>query len=103
MIVVIARVGTISRMRNIWTRFIWPMWMLGCYQFSWAALYVASPQLAYLTLCNPVLYVTEGMRGALLGNPDCLPWELCIAALCFFIVLGWRYAYQKMKRLLDFV
>jgi hypothetical protein len=103
MIVVIARVGTISRMRNIWTRFIWPLWMLGCYQFSWAALYAASAQLAYLTLCNPVLYVTEGMRGALLGNPDCLPWELCVGALCFFIVLGWRYAYCKMKQLLDFV
>lgn len=103
MIAVIAHVGTISRMRNIWSRFIWPLWVLGCYQFSWSAVYAVSAQLAYLLLCNPVLYVMEGTRGVLLGNPDCLPWELCVVALCFFIFIGWWYAYYKMKRLLDFV
>ena len=39
MIAVIAHVGTISRMRNIWSRFIWPLWVLGWYQFSWSAVY----------------------------------------------------------------
>ena len=103
MVAVTAHVGTISKMRNIWSRFIWPLWVLGCYQFSWAAIYQLSPPLAYLVLFNPILFVMEGMRGALLGNPDCLPWGICCAALCFFIVIGWHYAHYKMKRLLDFV
>ena len=103
MIVVTAHVGTISRMRNIWMRFIFPLWFLGCYQFSWAAIYALSAPLAYVLLCNPILFVMEGMRGALLGIQDCLPWGICCVALCFFIVIGWHYAYYKMKRLLDFV
>jgi hypothetical protein len=103
MIVVVAQVGTISKMRNVWSRFIWPLWVLGCYQFSWKAVYAVSAPFAYFLLCNPVLYVMEGMRGALLTHFDSLPWGLCIAGLCFFIMVGWQYAYYKMQRLLDFV
>ena len=102
-IAMIAHVGTISKMRNIWMRFIWPLWFLGCYQFSWKALYVVSAPCAYLALCNPITFVTEGMRGALLGSAAFLPWGLCCGALCCYIMIFWSYAYYKMKRLLDFV
>ena len=102
-IAVTAHIGTITKMRNIWSRFIWPLWFLGCYQFSWAAIYAISAPLGMLFLCNPVLFVMEGMRGSLLGIADCLPWGICCAALCFFIVTVWSYAHYKMKRLLDFV
>jgi hypothetical protein len=102
-IAMIAHVGTMSKMRNIWMRFIWPLWFLGCYQFSWKALYLISAPFAYLVLCNPITFVVEGVRGALLGQADFLPWELCCGALCFYIVCYWLYGYYKMKRLLDFV
>lgn len=100
---VTAHVGTISKMRNIWSRFIWPLWFLGCYQFSWAAIHQSLGLFAYLFLLNPIMFVMEGTRGALLGIQDCLPWGLCCGALCFFIVMCWYYAHYKMKRLLDFV
>ena len=102
-IAVTAHVGTITKMRNIWSRFIWPLWFLGCYQFSWAAIYAKAPFFGYMFLCNPIMFVMEGMRGALLGLEDCLPWGICCAALCFFIVICWKYAHYKMQRLLDFV
>lgn len=98
-----AHVGTISKMRNIWMRFIWPLWFLGCYQFSWKAVYPLCAPFAYLVLCNPITFITEGMRGALLGSADFLPWGICCAALSCYIVICWSYAYYKMKRLLDFV
>lgn len=103
MIAVTAHVGTITKMRNIWSRFIWPLWFLGCYQFSWAAIYAKSSTLGYLFLCNPVLFVMEGMRGSLLGLQDCLPWGVCCVVLCGFIMIAWGYGHYKMKRLLDFV
>lgn len=99
----VAHVGTMSKMRNIWMRFIWPLWFLGCYQFSWKALYALSAPFAYLVLCNPITFVTEGVRGALLGQSEFLSWEICCIALCFYIVCYWLYGYYKMKRLLDFV
>ena len=100
---VTAHVGALSKMENVWTRFIFPLWFMGGFQFSWASIYTLSQPLAYAFLCNPVLYVMEGIRAALLGQGDCLPWEWCCVALCGFIVIGWWYAKYKMKRLLDFV
>ncbi len=102
-VAMIGHVGTMSKMRNIWMRFIWPLWFLGCYQFSWQALYALSAPFSYLLLCNPITFVTEGMRGALLGQAGFLPWAICCGALCFYITIYWFYGYYKMKRLLDFV
>lgn len=103
MVAMVAHVGTISKMRNIWMRFIWPLWFLGCYQFSWESIYLLSPTCAYLLLCNPITFVTEGARASLLGQSGFLPWGICCSALCGYIMVCWFYAFYKMKRLLDFV
>ena len=102
-VAVTAHVGAISKMENVWTRFIFPLWFMGGFQFSWGSIYNLSQPLSYVLLGNPVLYVMEGTRAALLGQKDCLPWWLCCVVLSFFTVLCWFYAKYKMKRLLDFV
>jgi hypothetical protein len=102
-IAVTAHVGAISKMESVWTRFIFPLWFMGGFQFSWASIYNHSQPLAYVLLCNPVMFVMEGTRAALLGQQDCLPWGICCIALCGFSALCWFYARYKMKRLLDFV
>lgn len=102
-IAVTACVGALSKMENVWSRFIFPLWFMGGFQFSWASIYKLSPQLSYFFLCNPILYVMEGTRAALLGQGDCLPWGMCCMALVGFTLVGWWYAKYKMKRLLDFV
>lgn len=100
---VTVHVGALSKMENVWTRFIFPLWFMGGFQFSWAAIYQFSQPLAYVLLGNPVLYVMEGMRAALLGQADCLTWEWCCVALCGFTVIGWWYGKYKMKQLVDCV
>ena len=100
---VTAHVGAISQMENVWSRFIFPLWFMGGFQFSWASIYKLSQPFAYFLLCNPVLYVMEGTRAALLGQGDCLPWAWCCIVLLGFTAVGWWYANYKMKRLLDFV
>jgi ABC-type polysaccharide/polyol phosphate export permease len=102
-IAVTSHVGALSKMENIWSRFIFPMWFMGGFQFSWVSIYNLSQPLAYLLLCNPIMFIMEGMRAALLGPQDCLPWGLCCVVLCGFTVACWFYAHYKMKRLLDFV
>ncbi len=100
---VTAHVGALSKMENVWSRFIFPMWFLGGFQFSWASIYKLSAPLAYVLLCNPIMFIMEGTRAAVLGPQDCLPWGLCCVALCGFTIAGWLYTQYKMKRLLDFV
>ena len=102
-IAVTAHVGQMSKMENVWTRFIFPLWFMGGFQFSWESIYQLSQPLAYVLLCNPVLFIMEGTRAALLGQEGCLPWGICCMMLCGFTVACWFYAKYKMKRLLDFV
>lgn len=96
-------VGTISKMRNVWARFIFPTWILGCFQFSWAVAYGILPILAYVMLCNPIVFVMEGMRASLLGQSGYLPWHICFSALIIYSTLCWFYMYYHMRRLLDIV
>lgn len=102
-IAVTAHVGVLSKMESVWTRFIFPLWFMGGFQFSWESIYHLSKPLSYVLLCNPILFIMEGMRAALLGQEGCLPWEICCIVLSMFTLLCWFYARYKMKRLLDFV
>jgi ABC-2 type transport system permease protein len=102
-IAVTAHVGSMAKIENVWSRFIFPLWFMGGFQFSWASIYKISQPLAYIFLCNPILFIMEGTRAALLGQGDCLPWGICCIVLCCWIVIGWIYGRYKMKQLLDFV
>ncbi|HEV7620424.1 MAG TPA: hypothetical protein VGO09_01750 [Flavisolibacter sp.] len=102
-LVITSHVGTMSKMRNVWSRFIFPLWIMGGFQFSWAIVYKISAPLAYLMLCNPIVYVMEGFRAALLGQEGYLSWVICCGMLSLFIGAFWFYMLKRMKRLLDFV
>jgi len=102
-VAVTSHVGALSKMENIWSRFIFPLWFMGGFQFSWESIYQLSQPLAYVLLCNPIMFIMEGTRAALLGQAGCLPWGLCCIALCGFSLVSWVYAYHKTQRLLDFV
>jgi len=88
---------------SVWMRIIFPMWFLGCFQFSWAALYQASPVIAYIDLINPITYISEGTRAAILGQQGSLNFWVCVGAIIVFIVIGWTHALLRLKRRLDFV
>jgi ABC-2 type transport system permease protein len=100
---IVTHVGTISKMRNVWTRFIFPLWILGGFQFSWAVAYTISPVFAYALLLNPVVFIMEGSRAALLGQAGFLRWELCFSALIAYATICWFYMYYRMRKLLDIV
>jgi ABC-type polysaccharide/polyol phosphate export permease len=93
----------IGRIGNAWSRFIFPMWFLGGFQFSWNSIYGISKPLAYCLLLNPVTYVMESMRSSILGQEGFLRWNFCMTALIFCFICSSFYSYYRMKKLLDFV
>lgn len=98
-----ARAKNMAAIGNVWMRFLFPMWFLGGFQFSWAVLYKISPTLAYINLINPMTYVMEGTRAALLGQQEFISVWICILALGIFSILSGWYATIKLKQRLDFV
>ncbi|MBP9764875.1 ABC transporter permease [Candidatus Babeliales bacterium] len=86
---------------NLWVRVLFPMWFLGCFQFSWQDLYNISPILAYLDLLNPLTYALEGGRSAIMFTQSSLNYWLCLGMLCLFTILFLYLGIQKLKKRLD--
>lgn len=98
-----SRVKDMLKIGNVWMRFVYPVWFLGCFQFSWAVLAHVAPSLAWLNLLNPMTYVMEGMRATILGQEGYLNFWLCVGMLALFCILcTWR-AIVRLKVRLDFV
>ncbi|MCL5875771.1 MAG: ABC transporter permease [Candidatus Dependentiae bacterium] len=96
-------ISNLSNLGSVWARFIFPMWFMGGFQFSWMALHTILPTLAYIDLINPVIYATESTRAALLGQEGYLPFLLCCGALLLFSIICMWHALKRMKKRLDFV
>jgi ABC-type polysaccharide/polyol phosphate export permease len=84
-------------------RFVFPLWYLGAFQFSWAILYRIFPLGGILNLINPMVYVQESMRSALLGAEGYLPFWVSAGMLFFFIILFLWWGIVRLKKRLDFV
>lgn len=98
-----ALVPSMDKFDMIFTRFIFPLWFLGGFQFSWASVHSTTPWLSYLMLLNPVTYTTEGMRAALIGQDKFLPfWICCVVLIAIWVGIG-TWALKALKKRLDFV
>ncbi len=85
---------------NVWLRIVFPMWYLGCWQFSWQTLYDISPALAYLDLCNPITLIIEAGRSATIGSAGSLPFiPCCIMIIIYALIAGYTGIYWMKKRL----
>jgi hypothetical protein len=96
-------VDSMAHMGKVWARFIFPMWFMGGFQFSWLSLYQAVPALAYINAINPMIYITESMRVALLGQGGYINFWLCLVAIACFSVVCFALGFRNLKKRLDFV
>lgn len=100
---VTSRVSGIEKIGSVWMRFVYPLWFLGGFQYSWAVLYTTSPTLGYISLINPIMFVMEGARAAILGQEGSLNFWLCAGMLAVFTVLCAWLGLRALKKRLDYV
>jgi len=96
-------VPAMERISTVWIRFIYPMWFLGGYQFSWYVLHNFFPNLACLNLLNPFTYVMEMIRASILGQEGYINFWLCLVALTLFIIFFMWHGIKRLKTKLDFI
>ncbi len=75
----------------------------GGYWFTWEQVFQKSHFFGYLFLCNPLIYASEGMRAAVMGQEGHLSFWWCCVALCFFTVAAGVVGTRRMIRKLDCV
>lgn len=87
-----------SQIELLWARINLPMFTLGGFWIPRTIIYEFSPTLGTLLYLNPAIYVTEGLRQAIIGGSQFLPLWLCLSALfgfsIVFILLTW-HAFKK--------
>jgi ABC-2 type transport system permease protein len=96
-------IANMTKLGSIWARYIFPMWFMGGFQFSQLALWNAIPWLASLNVLNPMIYITEGMRAAMLGQAGYLNFWLCLIVTLGFAALALALGLRNLKKRLDFV
>lgn len=85
---------------NVWVRIIFPMWFLGCFQFSWGDLYTINRWIAYIDLLNPLTYALEASRSSLVTTGSVLNFWICILMLLLFaVIFGYLGTRKLMKRM----
>jgi ABC-2 type transport system permease protein len=100
---IISFTKSMVKLDNVWMRYIYPLWIFGCFQFSWKSLHSVSPFFAYIDLLNPYVHATESMRAAIINPQLYLPFWPCIVALIALSgVSGW-WGFWRLKKQLDFV
>lgn len=98
-----SRIVSMEKIENIWMRFVYPLWFLGGFQYSYKVLHAFNPWLAYSNLADPILYVMEGMRAAVLGQEGSLNVWICITVLSICTIgFGW-IGIARLKQRLDFI
>ena len=90
------------RRRMVQTRLLFPAWFLGGFQFSFFSVWNLSTWGGCLMALNPITYITEGMRGALVAVPSLSPW-LCMGILLLFGSFMFWDAMRRLRQQLDFV
>ena len=74
-----------------------PMLFFGCAYYPWSGL-SAVPFMKYAVLINPLVYVAEGMRGALTPSIPHMPLAATAAALVVLGVLFWTLGIRSFER-----
>lgn len=92
-----------SKIRFIWRRCNYPLIMLGGFLAPWKVMVLFSPILGYAALMNPMLYVTEGLRQAILAQDQFLPYWQSLCSLLVFSLLSTLGALYFFKKKLDHV
>jgi hypothetical protein len=96
-------VSSISKLGSVWARFIFPMWFMGGFHFSWLALYTVTPIIAVINLLNPMMYITEGVRATVLGQAEHINFWVCVGVVLICAVICFMRGAHNLKRRLDFV
>lgn len=74
-----------------------PMIFFGCAYYPWQGL-TPVPIVKYAVLVNPLVYVAEGMRGALTPALPHMPWELVVLALLVMTGVLWSAGIRTFER-----
>ncbi len=86
---------------SLWSRLNSVLINLGGFWVPLAIIKSYSPALGSIALFNPCIYITDGIKGAITGSADFIPFWLCIGALTGFCLLFTGLCWYQFKKRVD--
>lgn len=96
-------VSSRQSIRHLWRRVNYPMIIFGGFLVPWKPMNCYSPVMGYLGLLNPVTYITEGLRRAVLGIDSFFPVYYCVTALTLATLFCAGLSVILLRRKIDAV
>lgn len=92
-----------NQLSHLWIRCNLPLLSLGGLWVPWHIMDLYSSTLGTVTLLNPFLYCTEGVRTAIIGSSDFLPIGICLMALTIFSLIFIQVSWFLFKKKVDHI
>lgn len=89
--------------RNFWLRVNHPMLQMGGMFVPWYVMNESSRLIGLLTLANPMLYITEGLKQSMVGDPRFFAYSYSMSGLIVFMILFYYIALYRLRIKLDYV
>ncbi len=96
-------VKNMAEIDTIIFRLFLPLWFLGGVSFPWYATQKISSTISYLFLINPVIFASEGVRAAVLGQQNYINFWICITVLTLWTFIFGFIASKRLQKRLDAV
>lgn len=90
-------------LRSYWMRINFALITFAGMLFPWHITKQFSPLLGYIVALNPLLYITEGLRQAILGSELYLPLWVCCSMLLFWTSILTIMAWYFFKKRVDHI
>lgn len=88
-------------LEHSWPRRLSPLSLFSASQFPWKLAYAFNPWIGLAFLANPVTYMTEGLRAALLGSSDYIPLSICTSVLVASLCIIYHYLLRAFIKRID--
>lgn len=88
---------------SLWMRINIPMLILGGLLVPLHVIQQLSPLVSFFVHLNPIIYLTEGLRSAILGTPEFLPVSTCAVVLLVFSVLFTLLTFYFFRKKTDHI
>ncbi len=92
-----------NQITSLWARVNNTLIIFGGFWIPLHVMQKYSPLFARFILLNPALYITEGLRQAIIGGPEFLPFWRCIGMLLIFSVAFTLLSWYQFKKRVDHV
>lgn len=90
-------------LRKLWVRCNSPLALLGGFWVPWLPIMQSNAFIGYLSLLNPCIYITEGLRSAFLQRQEFFSVPFCVGVLASFSVFFTLLALHSFKKRIDHI